>query len=116
MTQDNNGKLAEELRLLIDTAAERMQPWLQRVSEAGDGAHTPETCGWCPLCNGVALLRGDRSELAAKAAEHAAGLVAVLRAALREPGTPPSSPPSADEPVPEPGQRVQHIKVVRKTD
>jgi hypothetical protein len=119
MTQDNTGKLAEELRLLIDTAAERMQPWLQRVSEAGDGSHTPETCGWCPLCNGVALLRGDRSELAAKAAEHAAGLVAVLRAALREPGAP---APSADseEHAPEhdsgAGQRVQHIKVVRKTD
>ncbi|WP_394621796.1 hypothetical protein JNUCC0626_22770 [Lentzea sp. JNUCC 0626] len=115
MTQDNAGKLAEELRLLIDTAAERMQPWLQRVAEAGDGGHTPETCGWCPLCNGVALLRGDRSELAAKAAEHAAGLVAVLRAALREPGTPP--PPASDaEPAPDPGQRVQHIKVVRKSD
>ena len=37
MTQDNTGKLAEELRLLIDAAAERMQPWLQRVAEAGDG-------------------------------------------------------------------------------
>ena len=117
MTQDNTGKLAEELRLLIDTAAERMQPWLQRVAEAGDGSHTPETCGWCPLCNGVALLRGDRSELAAKAAEHAAGLVAVLRAALREPGTPPPPPPAGgDEPAPDAGQRVQHIKVVRKSD
>jgi hypothetical protein len=116
MTQDNTGKLAEELRLLIDTAAERMQPWLQRVSEAGDGSHTPETCGWCPLCNGVALLRGDRSELAAKAAEHAAGLVAVLRAALREPGAPPAPASAADEAAPESGQRVQHIKVVRKSD
>ncbi|GLY54978.1 hypothetical protein [Lentzea sp. NBRC 102530] len=117
MTQDNAGKLAEELRLLVDTAAERMQPWLQRVAEAGEGGHTPETCGWCPLCNGVALLRGDRSELAAKAAEHAAGLVAVLRAALREPGTPPpASPGPGEEPAPEPGQRVQHIKVVRKSD
>ncbi|WP_434448379.1 hypothetical protein [Lentzea sp. E54] len=120
MTQDNTGNLAEELRLLIDTAAERMQPWLQRVAEASDdGAHTPETCGWCPLCNGVALLRGDRSELAAKAAEHAAGLVAVLRAALREPGAPPTAP-AGEEPAPESdsgaGQRVQHIKVVRKTD
>ncbi len=117
MTQDNAGKLAEELRLLIDAAAERMQPWLQRVAETGDGAHTPDTCGWCPVCNGVALLRGDRSELAAKAAEHAAGLVAVLRAALREPGAPPSPPePSeASEPA-DAGQRVQHIKVVRKTD
>lgn len=117
MTQDNTGKLAEELRLLIDAAAERMQPWLQRVAEAGDGSHTPETCGWCPLCNAVALLRGDRSELAAKAAEHAAGLVAVLRAALREPSAPPPPPSSdgAEEPA-EAGQRVQHIKVVRKTD
>lgn len=114
MTQDNTAKLAEELRLLVDTAAERMQPWLQRVAEAGDSSHTPETCGWCPLCNGVALLRGDRSELAAKAAEHAAGLVAVLRAALREPGAPPEH--AADEPAAEAGQRVQHIKVVRKTD
>src|SRR5688500_11405672 len=116
MTEDNTGKLAEELRLLIDAAAERMQPWLQRVAEAGDGSHTPATCGWCRPCKRVALLRGDRSELAAKAAEHAAGLVAVLRAALREPGTPPVPPePSggAEEPS---GQRVQHIKVIRKTD
>ncbi|SDH11516.1 hypothetical protein SAMN05216553_11654 [Lentzea fradiae] len=115
--QDNNAgtaKLAEELRLLVDTAAERMQPWLQRVAEAGDGSHTPETCGWCPLCNGVALLRGDRSELAAKAAEHAAGLVAVLRAALREPAAPAS--PAEEPAAGDPGQRVQHIKVVRKTD
>lgn len=106
------------MRLLIDAAAERVQPWLQKVAEAGDltGEHTPETCGWCPLCNGVALLRGDRSELAARAAEHAAGLIAVLRAALREPGAPPSTPPpsgtSADSPD-EP--RVQHIKVVRRS-
>lgn len=122
MTQeDNTGRLAEELRLLIDAAAERMQPWLQRVAEAGDGTHTPETCGWCPLCNGVALLRGDRSELAAKAAEHAAGLVAVLRAALREPGAQPSPPEptgaaSDSEESADAGQRVQHIKVVRRTD
>ncbi|GLZ34283.1 hypothetical protein Lesp02_64700 [Lentzea sp. NBRC 105346] len=110
---DETGRLAEELRLLIDAAAERVQPWLQKVAEAGDPeAHTPETCGWCPLCNGVALLRGDRSELASKAAEHAAGLIAVLRAALREPGTPPPEPPpssGSSEP------RVQHIPVVRRS-
>ncbi|MFD1152163.1 hypothetical protein ACFQ3T_33925, partial [Saccharothrix hoggarensis] len=70
-------KLAEELRLLLDAAAERAQPWLHRM--AAEGGHDSRTCGWCPLCNAVALVRGDRSELAAKAAEHIAGLIAVLR-------------------------------------
>ena len=36
-------KLAEELRLLLDAAAERAQPWLHRVAE--EGGHDPKTCG-----------------------------------------------------------------------
>jgi hypothetical protein len=107
-------KLAEELRLLIDAAAERAQPWLQKLAAAGEGGeHNPQTCGWCPVCNGVALLRGDRSELAAKAAEHVSGLLTVLRAALADPvaRATEESPTRSDEP------RVQHIQVVRrKTD
>lgn len=108
-----DSKLAEELRLLLDAAAERAQPWLHRV--AAEGEHDGRTCGWCPLCNAVALARGDRSELAAKAAEHVAGLIAVLRAALAEPA-PPADPGSADPAEPAaPGKpRVQHIPVVRR--
>jgi hypothetical protein len=112
MSEENPGRLADELRLLLDAAAERAQPWLQKIATATDDeTHNPQTCGWCPLCNGVALLRGDRSELAAKAAEHLAGLVAVLRAALAEPAAPVAEekpPASAEEP------RVQHIQVVRR--
>ncbi|MER5266732.1 hypothetical protein ABTZ99_32035 [Actinosynnema sp. NPDC002837] len=104
-----DSKLAEELRLLLDAAAERAQPWLHRVA-AAEGEHDTRTCGWCPLCNAVALARGDRSELAAKAAEHVAGLIAVLRAALAEP----SPPVSEDEPVRPEKPRVQHIPVVRR--
>ena len=103
-----DAKLAEELRLLLDAAAERAQPWLHKLTAEG-GEHDPGTCGWCPLCNAVALVRGDRSELAARAAEHVAGLIAVLRAALAE--------PAAAEPDGEPAEakpRVQHIPVVRK--
>ncbi|MEU4764510.1 hypothetical protein AB0H12_14725 [Actinosynnema sp. NPDC023794] len=103
-----DSKLAEEVRLLLDAAAERAQPWLHRV--AAEGEHDPRTCGWCPLCNAVALARGDRSELAAKAAEHVAGLIAVLRAALAEP----SPPVSEDEPARPEKPRVQHIPVVRR--
>ena len=103
-----DSKLAEELRLLLDAAAERAQPWLHRM--AAEDEHDTRTCGWCPLCNAVALARGDRSELAAKAAEHVAGLIAVLRAALAEP-----APAAAPEDSPRPEKpRVQHIPVVRR--
>ncbi|MCE6997695.1 hypothetical protein LZG04_23260 [Saccharothrix sp. S26] len=105
-----DSKLAEELRLLLDAAAERAQPWLHRVA-AAEGDHDTRTCGWCPLCNAVALARGDRSELAAKAAEHVAGLIAVLRAALAEPASPPA--PAEESPRPD-KPRVQHIPVVRR--
>ncbi|MEV0681877.1 hypothetical protein AB0I60_35690 [Actinosynnema sp. NPDC050436] len=125
---DVDAKLTEELRLLLDAAADRAQPWLNRLA---DGAHDERSCGWCPLCNAAALVRGDRSELAARAAEHVTGLVAVLRAALSDPAAPapgpgtgptaaspadPAAAPATDdvEDVPEPGVRVQHIPVVRR--
>ncbi|MFJ6674186.1 hypothetical protein ACIQMJ_24015 [Actinosynnema sp. NPDC091369] len=105
-----DAKLAEELRLLLDAAAERAQPWLHRMA-AAEGEHDTRTCGWCPLCNAVALARGDRSELAAKAAEHVAGLIAVLRAALAEPAAAEQAEPGAARPE---KPRVQHIPVVRR--
>ncbi|HVV18141.1 MAG TPA: hypothetical protein VHF06_01820 [Pseudonocardiaceae bacterium] len=113
-------RLAEETRLLLDALAERAQPWLNRLAAPGDdGEHTPSTCNWCPLCAGMAVLRGERPELAVKAAEHAAGLIAVLRAALAERPAPASSPSSESSPpasAPEPAadpSRVQHIPVRR---
>jgi hypothetical protein len=105
-------RLAEELRLLLDALAERAEPMLNRLAAAPtgeQGEHTPATCGWCPLCAGMAVLRGERPELAVKAAEHAAGLLTVLRAALAE--REPAAPKPADA---EPADRVQHITVHRR--
>ena len=107
MADDKTAKLVEELRLLLDVAAERAQPWLQRIATEGADDHNPRTCGWCPVCNAAALIKGDRSELAAKAAEHISGLLTVLRMALSEPSTP-TAETQTDEP------RVQHIQVVRR--
>lgn len=102
-------RLAEELRLLLDAFAERAQPMLNRLAAAPEqGEHTPATCGWCPLCAGMAVLRGERPELAVKAAEHAAGLLTVLRMAL---ATPAAEEPAPEEPARE---RVQHITVRRR--
>ncbi len=107
----SGARLAEELRLLLEALAERAQPLLNRLAAPGgeDAEHTPATCGWCPVCAGMAVVRGERPELAVKAAEHAAGLLAVLRAALAEPpaATGSSSPPAPDS-------RVQHISVRRR--
>jgi hypothetical protein len=108
VADDKTAKLVEELRLLIDVAAERAQPWLQRIATEGAGEHNPQTCGWCPVCNAAALIKGDRSELAAKAAEHVAGLLTLLRMALSDPGADTAPEPPAGEP------RVQHIQVVRR--
>jgi hypothetical protein len=38
----------------------------------------------CPVCAVITVLRGERSELAARLAEQATGLLAVLRAAIAE--------------------------------
>jgi hypothetical protein len=101
-------RIAEELRLLIDAVAEKAEPWLARI--AADGAeHDATTCDWCPVCAVAAVIRGERSEMAAKAAEHAAGLLAVLRMALQQ-QRPAQAP--ADEPQAPP--RVQKITVRRR--
>ena len=109
--QTSGARLAEELRLLVDALAERAQPMLNRLAApTGEtGEHTPATCGWCPLCAGIAVARGERPELAVKAAEHAAGLLAVLRMALQQQRT---EPAPADEPQAPP--RVQKITVRRR--
>lgn len=94
-------RLAEEIRLLVEMVATRAQPWLDEViasghsgdqhsDERGDPQRQPSECTWCPLCAIVAMVRGQRPELAARVLDHAAELVALLRAVLAdrwEPGT-----------------------------
>ncbi len=131
-TAPPGARLAEELRLLLGVLAERAEPWLNRLATAPEGTapegaaqHSPATCGWCPLCAGIAMVRGERPELAVRAAEHASGLLAVLRASLTErPSTTEPTSPSAATPAPkdedapvEPGPeagRVQRITIRRR--
>ena len=102
-------RIAEELRLLIDAVAEKAEPWLARIA-ADSADHEPASCDWCPVCAVAAVLKGERSEMAARAAEHAAGLLAVLRMALQQQQ---SQPAAADE-QPTTPPRVQKIAVRRR--
>lgn len=86
MTSQETPSVAEELRSLLDTLASRAEPLLNKVGTNGkqQPPHTPATCNWCPVCASLALMRGQRPELAVRAAEHAAGLLAVFRAAMQD--------------------------------
>ncbi|MGE3287979.1 MAG: hypothetical protein AB7J32_18040 [Pseudonocardia sp.] len=110
---EGHAALPAEFRALLNGALDRIEPVVERIrvqqrsapgdraGEAGgvgsaggsNGAGGPNgavpmgsaaACGVCPICALVAVLRGERSELAAKAADHMAGLMAVLRMALDE--------------------------------
>lgn len=77
--------LAEELRAHAAGVLNLLEPWINQVREAPPApGETPVTCASCPLCAIMALLRGERSEMAVRLAEQAAGLLTVLRAALAE--------------------------------
>ncbi|HEX4726526.1 MAG TPA: hypothetical protein VH298_01935 [Jatrophihabitans sp.] len=79
MTSSEPGPLSEEAARLVGAA----QDWLHRV--VGDPATAriatgaPECC-WCPLCQLIATLRGDRPELLERLTETQAALAATLRA------------------------------------
>lgn len=85
---ESGARVAEELRALLDTAAERAQPWLNQLREAGtsgkagEATHSTSSCGWCPLCAAISLARGERPELAERLATHTLGLLGTLRAAM----------------------------------
>jgi hypothetical protein len=105
---------AEELRLLGIALLDRIEPGVQSLlaairepaaGAAEQGGQRPVACEWCPLCSAIALLRGERPEVAARIADHANGLLAALRAVLsqppvEQPGAAPAEPP-----------RVQRIKM-----
>jgi len=85
---DGHADLASEVRTLLLAALDRLDPVLQRVYAApptDDQARSGERpCAVCPVCAALTAWRGERSELAAQAAHHLAGLAAVLRTALVE--------------------------------
>jgi hypothetical protein len=90
-----HANLADDLRDYAGGALDLLEPLVDRIREqVPDGAEPePASCAVCPVCALITVLRGGRSELAVRLAEHAAGLLAVLRAALEEGGGSLGAPP-----------------------
>jgi hypothetical protein len=94
MTQSPDA--AEELSRLLaagqDWARRNLGPEIGRFGAASE-------CQWCPVCQLMAALRGERPELTAQVAEAGAALLTALRGLLE----------AAGNSAPEPPSRVQHI-------
>ena len=99
-----HGTIGDEAVKLVDA----VQDWARRnfgdpaTSHIATGA--PE-CTWCPICQLISVLRGERPEISEKVAEAGASLVAALRAVLDAAAL--GQPRPADDAAP----RVQHINL-----
>ena len=101
-----HGTLGAELRAVAALLLERLAPALERARTGAP--QSGGVCASCPVCAVLALVRGERPELAARLAEQASALLDALAAALEEPAA-----PGASEPAPAPARRVQRIPVER---
>jgi hypothetical protein len=93
---------SEELARLLAGA----QEWARRNLGPEDGHFAAAgSCQWCPLCQFVAVLRGDRPELTAQVVEAGAALILALHGLVDALG-------GAGRPAPDSAaasSRVQHI-------
>lgn len=89
---------------------------LPRANERADGSHAGHAsaeCQWCPLCQFVAVLRGERPEFTERVAEAGTALLAALRGFVEAAAaTATATSPTPGAPHRPPGSsapRVQHI-------
>ncbi|MCW2525839.1 MAG: hypothetical protein JWM76_699 [Pseudonocardiales bacterium] len=84
MTDEHDlGSLGEEAAKLLGAA----QEWVQRVSEKAPIATGAPECEVCPVCQLIAVVRGDRPDLVEKIGDTARTVVNALLAALAAPHT-----------------------------
>jgi len=103
--------LTGELKALAVTVLDRLTPLLE-AARTGEAA--PSSCASCPICALLAVLRGERPELAVTLADHASGVVAALRTVMEESADGPAQRDEQTDTHGSPGgRRVQHIPVSR---
>lgn len=77
MTEHSHDPLTDETLRLVSS----VQDWARR-SFPNDPEHQASDCQWCPLCQFVAVLRGERPEVTARVAEAGTALIGAMRALL----------------------------------
>jgi hypothetical protein len=104
--------LAEEAMRLLGV----VQDWTRQNFPAaphGDTDSGAPVCQWCPLCQFMAVLRGDRPEVTERVSEAGAALASALRAVLDAASNAASTAASNAAPGGEPAAEQQHPRVQR---
>lgn len=98
--------LADEAMRLLSA----VQGWARRsFGEASPDGHTGSDCQWCPLCQFVAVLRGDRPDVTERVAEAGTAVFSALRALMDAAAAPGSASHSGTSAEPPTEPRVQRI-------
>lgn len=93
------GPLAEELARFLGATHDWLQRSVLDPATARISTGAPECC-WCPICQLVSAVRGDRPELLERLGEVQASIVSLLRTVTESAPTPTA---------PEAGPRVHKI-------
>jgi hypothetical protein len=70
--------LAEEAVKVIGA----VQEWARQNFPAGPDGHMGAECQWCPLCQFMSVVRGERPEVTARVAEAGTALATAFRALM----------------------------------
>ena len=109
MTEHARDQLAAEALKLVAS----LQEWATRAAADAPMGHAGPECQWCPLCQFVAVLRGERPDLTEKVAEAGVAVAGALRgfldAAVGAADAGGGAHRAPDEPDDVPPGRVQHI-------
>jgi hypothetical protein len=101
---------AEQARRLLEAVKAAATPDGSADGAAEPGEHPTGECTWCPHCQLLAVLRGDRPEVAAILNDVLATASAALRSFSGEPTPEPAE--HADEPSHrDPAPTVQRIEI-----
>jgi len=106
---DQARRMVETLRGVLGTLADHDE------RPAAGAADRPAECHWCPLCQVIAVLRGERPEVTAVLADVLRATADALHAFAAAPDGPrPAQPATGDEtaaPVGDPPPVVQRIEI-----
>ncbi|MGH8959770.1 MAG: hypothetical protein ACRDWT_00945 [Jatrophihabitantaceae bacterium] len=73
--EPGHGSLGDAMRFVST-----VQDWAARTFPASTDGHSSSDCQWCPICQLMSVLRGERPDVTERVAEAGTALASALRA------------------------------------